>query len=99
MKKWLSRKARTRTFSMTSTAKQSYSGRRGMPELCYAMACSKPASGEYHWYEEIVTSEGITVRVEVVWELCDECLTFAEEVVESVSELDNEEEREKWISG
>lgn len=54
---------------------------------CTTLYCPNPATDEYHWYEEVMG-----VRVEVVWELCSECLTFAEEVVECISNLDYMEE-------
>lgn len=56
---------------------------------CTTLHCPNPATDEYHWYEEI-DYKGVTGTVEVIWVLCDECLTFAEEVVECISNLDDE---------
>lgn len=54
---------------------------------CRTSNCPNPAVDEYHWFHG---------RIEVVWLLCGKCLTFAEEVIECVSNLDDEREREKW---
>lgn len=63
-----------------------------MSGLCHqCVCCSKPATDEYHYYEELDFS-----IVEVVWELCEECCEFAVDVVECVSNL--EEELRAWIS-
>lgn len=64
---------------------------------CATYHCPYPPTSEYHYYEDIqpLGSPGVQ-RVEVVWELCDECLTFAEEVIDSVCVLD-EEGWEEWI--
>ena len=63
-----------------------------MPARMRCVGCrgQKVAEDEYHWF----TDDG----QEIVWHLCDECLTFTEEVVESISQLDNQEERERWQS-
>ena len=46
------------------------------------------ATDEYHWFMD----DG----QEIVWHLCDKCCEFAVDVVESISQLDNEKERETW---
>ena len=64
-----------------------------MPELCFS--CHAPADDEYHFYQYVPR---INKEVEVVWELCGECCEFAYSVVESISELDNEKERDLWLT-
>lgn len=65
-----------------------------MPELCYTLNCNLPAEDEYHFYEYV---PALGYEFEVVWMLCDKCCEFACDVVECISELDNEEERERWL--
>lgn len=61
-----------------------------MPLIYKCMCCHRhPAEDEYHWWSG---------EKEVVWKLCGGCCEFAIEVVECISNLDNEEEREKWLS-
>ena len=64
-----------------------------MPELCFA--CNAPAEDEYHWFESV---PALGCEYEVVWELCEKCCEFAVDVVELVSNLDDEVEREveRW---
>lgn len=59
------------------------------------LCCSRPAEDEYHWYETI-RAYGEEKTVEVVWKLCEKCCEFAVDVVESVSNL--EEEVERWAN-
>lgn len=83
-----------------------------MPELCYSITCTLPAVDEYHWYEELRIPKGVRVKggpkiensdqvfsVEVVWELCEDHCNLAVEMVEWISEIDNEEERKTWGPG
>lgn len=69
-----------------------------MPELCHAITCPLPAVDEYHWYEDVEWRGGM-VRVEVVWGLCEDHCNLAVEMVEWISEIDNEEERATWGPG
>lgn len=61
--------------------------------LSDCVCCARPADDEYHWYET-VRAYGEVAEVRVVWKLCGECCEFAVDVVESVSNL--EEEVERW---
>lgn len=60
---------------------------------CTTLHCPNPAEDEYHFYEYV---PAIGDEVEVIWELCEECCAFAVDVVECISELDNEQERRTW---
>ena len=71
-------------------------GELSMPDSCYTYNCSNLAEDEYHWFEY---APALGYEYEVVWELCEECCAFAVSVVESISELDNEQERELWTTG
>jgi hypothetical protein len=64
-----------------------------MPELCFTYLCNIPADDEYHFYEYV---PALGREIEVAWMLCGKCCEFAESVVELISELDNERERETW---
>jgi hypothetical protein len=62
-----------------------------MPGSCYpCIACRQPAVDEYHWYTD--DEDG---RQKIIWHLCDEHCDFAIDVVECISNL--EEEVEAWI--
>lgn len=64
---------------------------------CTTYQCPNPPTSEYHYWGDIQPLGCREMhRVEVVWELCDECLAFAEEVIDSVCTLD-EEGWEEWI--
>ncbi len=68
----------------------------GMPELSYpCVACHKPAADEYQWYTDD-GEYGDGAGQAITWHLCEECCDFAIDVVECISELDNEEERALW---
>lgn len=60
---------------------------------CTTLNCPNPAADEYHFYEYV---PALGSEYEVVWELCEECCEFVYSVVECISELDNEQERELW---
>ena len=65
-----------------------------MSGSCYpCVCCHAPADDEYHFYEYVPVMKK---EVEVAWHLCEKCCEFAISVVESVGELDNEQERETW---
>ena len=64
-----------------------------MFDLCYTLNCNTPATDEYHFYQYVPALGG---EYRVVWMLCDSCCEFACDVVECISNLDNEEERERW---
>ena len=64
-----------------------------MIDLCFTLNCNSPADDEYHFYQHV---PALGREFEVVWMLCEKCCEFAESVVECVSNLDNEEERERW---
>lgn len=60
-----------------------------MPELSYPCVCCHKgwAVDEYHWFLDCGT--------EIVWKLCEECCEFAVEMVECISNL--EDELERWM--
>ena len=64
-----------------------------MPELCYTLNCNQIADDEYHFYQYV---PALNREMEVTWLLCEKCCEFACDVVECVSNLDNEQERETW---
>ena len=67
-----------------------------MSELCQCLACRQPAVDEYHWWEDVEPHKGVRIVVEVCWPLCDTHCDFALEMVEWISNLDDEEERDTW---
>lgn len=70
------------------------------PPLCATFNCPRPPTSEYHYWESIQPLGCVELyRMEVVWELCDECLTFAEEVIDSVCTLDEEGWEQAWTMG
>ena len=60
-----------------------------MPGLSFPCVCchSPNAEDEYHWW--------LDDGQEIVWKLCDRCCEFAVEMVECISNL--EDELERWI--
>lgn len=56
---------------------------------CATYQCPNLPTSEYHYWDDIqpLGCERMH-RVEVVWELCDECLTFAEEVIDDIANLE-----------
>lgn len=63
-----------------------------MPELCFTLNCNSPGDDEYTFMEED-DEQGFAFQV--TWKLCRECCEFAIEIVECVSNL--EDELERWI--
>lgn len=63
-----------------------------MSESCFAYNCNLPAEDEYHFYSYVPALEG---EFEVVWKLCEGHCEFAIDVVECISNL--EEEVREWM--
>ena len=63
-----------------------------MPEQCFVFNCGNPGDDEYTYYEYV---PALGREFPVTWKLCGECCEFAIEIVECVSNL--EDELERWI--
>lgn len=67
----------------------------GPMNRCASPFCPHPAVDEYHFYQYVLALDR---TVEVVWPLCEDHCDFALDVVEYISNLDDEKERERWAT-